>query len=104
MANGDSQILKFLKDYWFLILALVAVVGGYVRHDILITEIQTNRQGEIEQWRRINANEDLANELNGRVKEIEKHVTVEAVQKWGALQSTVAEDHQTLKDHLRNHP
>lgn len=107
---SDKSLLKFLKDYWPIILGIVAVIlaWGETRwqvRDILkdIVEIKSNRQGEIEQWRRINANEDHANEVDGRLKEVEKYVTPESIQRWGEIQRVVEDNRTDLRDHLRNH-
>jgi hypothetical protein len=107
MTDNWAKILRF----WPVALGFVALVAAGVKVQFQvegiqqdIAEIRKNRESEVNQWRRINTNGQEIVEHRGRLEEIEKHVTVEAVQAWGALRQQFREDHQDLQEHLRNHP
>jgi len=106
MTDNWAKILRF----WPVALGFVALIAAGVKVQFQvegiqqdIAEIRKNRESEVNQWRRINGNGQELVEHRGRLKEIEKHMTPAAIQKWGQVQATVAEDHQLLSDHLRNH-
>lgn len=103
-----------LFKFWPLIVLGIPALGGAVWYvlglerqvDDLRNEIrsmQTNRQAESRQWQLINENSKVVIRHEERLVEIEKHITVEAVQRWGQIQRMVEEDHRDLKGHLRTH-
>lgn len=103
-----------LFKFWPLILLLVSTLGGaawYVLglerqvHDLRneLSSIKANRQGESRQWQLINENSRVVIRHEERLGDIEKHITVKAVERWGQIQRMVEEDHQDLKNHLRTH-
>ena len=102
--NGEEvTLLRALKEYWVLIAAFAAIVSLVGETRWQVKELWDKKSGEIEQWRRINANEDRGKENEGRIKVIEQHVTPQAIQEWGALKEQFREDHRDLQQHLRRH-
>ena len=56
------------------------------------------------QWRLLRSLVEDNVKNDGRLKQVEKHITPTSIQLWGQIQATVIEDHADLKNHLRGHP
>ena len=118
MTNGKMPITvgqagDTLVKYWKIIGAIAfyvaaTAVGGFTLqlHGEAIEKINDKLEAdtnESAQWDVImGSGQDIIN-LDTRMEEVEKHITPVSIQKWGAIQATVAETRADLKDHLRNH-
>jgi len=109
-----SQFGQSIVRYWPILAALFLIISAGIETRLTVRS-QTNTLAEIKiqleaqatnkaQWQKIGANSNAVSNHESRIEQIERHVTPQAIQKWGEIQSTVEEDHRDLKDHLRNHP
>jgi hypothetical protein len=108
-----GQVAEHVMRYWPAIVLLVAVIAAAAITnyrvdqnakvlDILSKKLES-KETDKAQWQIIRSLVEDTKEINTRLEAAEEHITPAAIQKWGEIQATVAEDHRLLRDHLIGH-
>lgn len=92
--------LAFLKTWWVLIVAFAMMIGAGVRVQIQVEELYRDRQQDGRQWEIIRANLEASQNHDARLRAVERHMTPEAIQKWGEVKSTVGRTERRLDAHI----
>jgi hypothetical protein len=97
-------ILTWLKDYWHIGAGLLFIILAVGETRWQVGELIKNEAAEARQWQLIRENIVKIESHEIEIEGMKLHMTPEAIQRWGQIQATVAEDHRDLVQHLRNHP
>ena len=113
--NGISvgQFGTQLMKYWpaivgaILIVSAAGVTNWRVNQnekilDIIVRKLEANEIDKAQGRIIVSLLEDIKG-LETRLDAVEVHITPDAIQAWGAIQSIVEEDHRDLKAHLWEH-
>ena len=126
-----TNLLRILNENWPVLsgLAIVIALAGETRwqvQSLILDKDKYTRQWQViakhgndiadaqSRLRIVEINSskysDILNEhiraivdLQSRLTDIERHVTPQAVQEWGAIKEQFRQDHEDLKEHLREH-
>lgn len=117
---SDSEIRRRLAapgvfaqavKYWPLALALFAIIVAGVEARVQIARTAEDlakvaRQLEadaanVNQWRKITSNGDALVNHEARLQAVERHVTPEAIQRWGWAQEAIRANTLNLAEHRR---
>ena len=108
-----NQVGAQIMRYWpaLVIIVLMIAAGAEVRlrvqqHSEVLKAIQvklTASETDKQQWLLLRSLVEDNVSLDGRMDDVEEHITPTSIQKWGAIQNTVEEDHRLLTNHLLNH-
>ncbi len=99
-----DQVFSSLLRFWPLIAGFLLVFAAGVETRYQVQQLINSRTVDVAQWRLIRTQGEDIVEMDGRLKGVEKHVTVDAVQEWGAFKRIVDEDHRLLREHILRHP
>ncbi|MHA2163195.1 MAG: hypothetical protein ACXABF_12305 [Candidatus Thorarchaeota archaeon] len=105
-----GQVGQQVMKYWPAILIIVALIaaGAEVRLRVnqhgetlkIIVKKLESREIDKQQWVAIRGLIEDSVAQAGKIKELEKHVTPEAIQKWGEVKNTVQQNRELLWKHL----
>lgn len=85
-----GTVLDRVVRYWPLLLIVFAMVAAGVETRLQVRALMQDRQQDSRQWEIIRTNLERGQAHDTRIREIERHMTPEAIQKWGAVQAQVA--------------
>ena len=94
MTDSVTGALNFLQKYWAIIAAIAVLLAGNVETRVKVAQLSDNAMSERGQDQQISGNSVRLTTLEEWRRSIDKVVTPEAQQDYGALLSTV-------KDHTR---
>lgn len=99
----SEKIVASLLRWWPILIVIAAglIAWGETRYQV--QHLVNDKQADRKQWELIRENREALTDHAGRLRAIEKHVTPEAIQEWGALKQQFREDHVELQRHLRDH-
>ena len=119
MSNGEprvtiGQVGQSLMRYWqaIALVAFLIATGAVMQFQIRLhgdaikainVKLDANAN-ETAQWDMLMANGTDIRENDTRLDEVEKHITPDSIQAWGAFKASVTRIDSTVTDHLRNHP
>lgn len=103
MATKD-QVFSAILRYWPLIVGFLLVFAAGVETRYQVQQLINSRAVDVAQWKLIRKQGETIVEQDGRLHNVEKHVTTDSIQAWGAFQRIVDEDHILLRDHILSHP
>lgn len=103
LAETGNKVGLWFRQWWPIIVFGLLGYGGLIETRIVVGNLVDDRADNDLQWLQIRANNGAVINHQGRLDDVEMHITPPAIQAWGAIQNTVKEDHRLLGEHLRQH-
>ncbi len=103
IAEAGNKVALWFRQWWPIIIVGLLGYAGLIETRITVGNLVDDRKVDDLQWLQIRANYGAVRDHQGRLDDVEKHITPTSIQEWGAFKSIVAEDHRLLGEHLRQH-
>ena len=101
--NVESSPLRALLKWWPMVLAVLFVVAAGAETRYQVAQLVADKSVNIAQWRLLREQTQILTNHETQIRSMQRHMTPQAIQRWGQIQATVDEDHRRLNNHLQ-HP
>jgi len=98
---AESSPLRALLRWWPIVLAVLLVVAAGAETRYQVAQLVADRSVNIAQWRLLREQTQILANHQIQIENMQRHMTPQAIQAWGKVQSIVKEDHLLLQRHLQ---